>query len=108
GGYQALERYLNHACVTQLVLEYATDRAGTLMAFDGKEIGLGVVNPRIDEVESAATIRQAVERALTMYPAERIFLNPGCGFGTFSHRPVNTEPLAVKKIEAMVAAARDL
>jgi hypothetical protein len=24
------------------------------------------------------------------YPAERIFLNPDCGFGTFSNRPVNT------------------
>src|SRR5581483_501965 len=37
GGYQALGPYLSNTRVTQLVLEYATDRAGTLMAFEGKE-----------------------------------------------------------------------
>ena len=38
-------------------------------AFDGKELGLGVVNPRTDAVESSAEIRRAVERALRLYPA---------------------------------------
>ena len=32
--------------VQQLVLEYATPRAGDLLPFAGKELGLGVVNPR--------------------------------------------------------------
>ena len=54
GGYRPLAPYLERLNVTQLVLEYATDRAGDLMAFDGKELGLGVVNPRTDAVESTA------------------------------------------------------
>ena len=94
--------------MTQLVLEYATDRAGTLVAFEGKELGLGVVNPRSDQVETPAQIRSAVEKALALDPAERVFLNPDCGFGTFSNCPVNTREVASAKVAAMAAAARDL
>ena len=108
GGYQALRPYLDRLHVTQLVLEYATERAGTLMAFEGKELGLGVVNPRTEQVETLAKIRSAVEAALKLYPAERVFLNPDCGFGTFSSRPMNTREMASAKVAAMAAAARDL
>jgi 5-methyltetrahydropteroyltriglutamate--homocysteine methyltransferase len=108
GGYQALKGHLDRLAVTQLVLEYATDRAGDVIAFPEKELGLGVVNPRTDAIESAASIRSAVEQALRVYPASSVFLNPDCGFGTFSNRPMNSEAVAAAKISAMVAAARDL
>jgi 5-methyltetrahydropteroyltriglutamate--homocysteine methyltransferase len=108
GGYQALKEHLDRLTVTQLVLEYATDRAGDVIAFSAKELGLGVVNPRTDIIESAASIRSAVEQALRVYPASSLFLNPDCGFGTFSNRPMNSEAVAAAKISAMVAAARDL
>ena len=108
GGYQTLASYLERLDVTQLVLEYATDRAGDLMAFGGKELGMGVVNPRTDDVESTPAIRAAVEDALRFYAPEQIFLNPDCGFGTFSNRPMNSWEIAAAKVGAMVAAARDL
>ena len=108
GGYQSLRPYLDRLEVTQLVLEYATDRAGSLVAFDRKELGLGVVNPRTQRVERPEEIRSAVEAALELYPAERVFLNPDCGFGTFSNRPMNTRETASAKVAAMAAAARDL
>jgi 5-methyltetrahydropteroyltriglutamate--homocysteine methyltransferase len=108
GGYQSLRPYLDRLRITQLVLEYATDRAGALVAFDDKEIGLGVVNPRTEQVETPAQIRVAVEKALDLYPAERVFLNPDCGFGTFANRPMNTRETASAKLAAMAAAARDL
>ncbi len=108
GGYQALRTYLDRLQITQLVLEYATERAGTLVEFEGKELGLGVVNPRTDQVETPEQIRAAVEEALVLYPAERVFLNPDCGFGTFSNRPMNTLDIASAKVAAMAAAARDL
>ena len=72
------------------------------------DLGLGVVNPRTDEVETPEQIRGAVEEALRLYPADRVFLNPDCGFGTFSNRPMNTLPTASAKVAAMAAAARDL
>jgi 5-methyltetrahydropteroyltriglutamate--homocysteine methyltransferase len=37
-----------------------------------------------------------------------VFLNPDCGFGTFSNRPMNTVETASAKVGAMAAAARDL
>jgi 5-methyltetrahydropteroyltriglutamate--homocysteine methyltransferase len=108
GGYQPLASYLERLDVTQLVLEYATERAGDLMAFGGKELGMGVVNPRTNDVESTPAIRAAVEDALRFYTPDQIFLNPDCGFGTFSNRPMNTWETAAAKVGAMVAAARDL
>lgn len=108
GGYQALRPYLNRLQVTQLVLEYATDRAGALIPFEGREVGLGVVNPRTEQIETPRQIRRAVEDALVLYAPERVFLNPDCGFGTFSSRPMNTFDVASAKVAAMAAAARDL
>jgi 5-methyltetrahydropteroyltriglutamate--homocysteine methyltransferase len=108
GGYLPLKPTLDRIQVRQLVLEYATERAGGLLEFDGKELGLGVVNPRIPTVESEATLRASIERAMELYPADRLFLNPDCGFATFSNRPVNDPGIAVAKMKAIVAAARSL
>jgi len=106
GSYHPLAPYLERIHVQQLVLEYATERAGTLLTFAGKELGLGVVNPRTEMVESPDTIRAAIEQALQLYPAERVFLNPDCGFGTFSNRPVNSSEIACEKLRAIVDAAQ--
>src|SRR5581483_7079808 len=86
GSYHPLVPYLRRMQVQQLVLEYATERAGDLFKFEGKELGLGVVNPRTERIESADEIRQAIRKALNFYRPEDLFLNPDCGFGTFSQR----------------------
>jgi len=52
----------------QLVLEYATERAGTLVGFEGKELGLGVVNPRTNQVETRSRFVRAVEEASVSLP----------------------------------------
>lgn len=108
GSYAPLTGYLNQLNVQQLVLEYATDRAGDLMRFQAPELGLGVVNPRTADAEAADAICRSVEAALELYPADRIWLNPDCGFSTFSLRPVNTPDRAIAKLERMAAAARTL
>jgi 5-methyltetrahydropteroyltriglutamate--homocysteine methyltransferase len=108
GSYHALAPYFDQLRVAQLVLEYATERAGTLIRFEGKELGLGVTNPRSGSVESAADIRRRVEHALEYYPADKVFLNPDCGFGTFSSRPMNSADVACAKLRAMAAAAKAL
>lgn len=116
GSYQPLAPYLERMNVQQLVLEYATPRAGDLVKIGrdgerdgkGKELGLGVVNPRTPEVESPAQIVARVEQALRHLPPERIFLNPDCGFGTFSSRPMNTFEIARAKLVSMTRAAAAL
>ena len=94
--------------VRQLVLEFATERAGDLMPFEGKEIGLGVVNPRTDRIESPDEIARRVERAADFYPPERIWLNPDCGFATFADSPVASAAVAEAKLGVIVEAARKL
>jgi 5-methyltetrahydropteroyltriglutamate--homocysteine methyltransferase len=108
GGYRPLLPYLERMNVTQLVLEYATERAGDLVSFAGKEIGLGAVDPRTDRVEERCEVRRRIEEALTLYRGDRVFLNPDCGFATFSNRPVNTAETAERKLRALVDAAREL
>jgi len=107
GGYAPLRPYLERMNVRQLVLEYATERAGDLIPFDGKELGLGVVNPRTDRVETPEEIRSSLSRALEMFPPDRLFLNPDCGFGTFSRRPLSTRDVAAGKLAAIVEAAKE-
>jgi 5-methyltetrahydropteroyltriglutamate--homocysteine methyltransferase len=108
GSYAPLATWLDQVPVTQLVLEYATPRAGAVISPGGKELGLGVVNPRTDATESVESIVQRVESGLRVVPRERLFLNPDCGFGTFSARAVNSAEVAERKLAAMAEAARRL
>jgi 5-methyltetrahydropteroyltriglutamate--homocysteine methyltransferase len=94
--------------VRQLVLEYATPRAGDLVPVGDKELGLGVVNPRIPDVESTDAIVARVKEALRELPPDRVFLNPDCGFGTFASRPMNAPDVASRKLAAMKGAAQEL
>lgn len=108
GSYAPLTPYFNQIEARQLVLEYATERAGDILPFPGKELGLGVVNPRTSEVETPDQIVSRVERALAFYSPRQIFLNPDCGFGTFSNRPINAPDVAARKLQSMVQAAEQL
>ena len=48
---------------------------------------------------------ERVREVLQYLPPERIFLNPDCGFGTFSSRPMNSVKVATRKLEALAQAA---
>lgn len=108
GSYAALKSTFEGLNVDQLVLEYATPRAGEVTAIQGKELGMGVVNPRTDDVESPEEIIRHVQEALQFLAPDKVFLNPDCGFGTFSARPMNEEAVIRAKLEALVSAARKL
>src|SRR5712692_6937933 len=112
GNYGPLLPYLMRMHVDQLVLEMATPRAGELEVFkeyrNEKEIGLGVVNPRTDDIEEPAAIVQSVKRVLQFFDPDKITLNPDCGFGTFAERCVNTPEIAYRKLKAIGEAAEML
>lgn len=110
GNYGPLLPHLMQMDLDQLVLEMATPRAGEVEVFkeygNEKEIGLGVVNPRSDEVEDVESICERVKAFLQYFDAEKIYLNPDCGFGTFAERNVNTPEISARKLEAIAQAAR--
>ena len=91
-----------------LALEFSTPRAGELSSLlDGTHIsdrsilGLGVINPRSDEVETPQFIIKKAEEALKWLKPEQLWLNPDCGFATFANRPVNTEGIIAQKLAAL-------
>lgn len=112
GDYVPLMPYLAEMRVDQLVLEFATPRAGDVDALrdyiGDKEIGFGVVNPRTDEVEKPSEIVARVERITRFIDAKKIYLNPDCGFGTFAEAPVNTPRTAYNKLRSIRIAAEEL
>ena len=109
GNYGPMLPYLVQMNVDQLVLECATPRAGEMEVFkeyaNEKELGMGVVNPRTDHIESAGEIVAKVKTILECFDPDKIYLNPDCGFGTFAERNVNTPDAAGKKLKAMSEAA---
>ncbi len=112
GNYGPLLPYLVQMNVDQLVLECATPRAGEMEVFkeyaNEKEIGLGVVNPRTDELETPAMIVERVNEMLEYFDADKIYLNPDCGFGTFAERNINTSEGAFHKMRVIGEAAQEL
>jgi 5-methyltetrahydropteroyltriglutamate--homocysteine methyltransferase len=109
GNYGPMLPFLVQMNIDQLVLECATPRAGEMEVFkeyrNEKEIGLGVVNPRTDVIESPEEIVSKVKEILQFFDPDKVYLNPDCGFGTFAERNVNTPETAEKKLMAMVQAA---
>ena len=112
GNYGPLLPYLMEMKIDQLVLEFATPRAGELEVFgeygDEKEIGLGVVNPRSTDVESPEAIERRVKEATKFFDPSKVYLNPDCGFGTFAERPVNDATTASAKLRSISTAAGKL
>jgi len=109
GDYARLLPALEPMRVDQFVLEYATPRAGDIevvgRVLSDRELGLGVVNPRTDEVETVSAIVAKAEKALEFYRPDQLFLNTDCGFGCFASRSVNVEEIAYRKLCAIVEAA---
>ncbi len=95
-----------------LTLEFSTPRAGELSSLleDSRitadtALGLGVINPRNDQIETLDNILSRVEEALVYLPKERLWLNPDCGFATFSNSPVNNLENISCKIRTLTEAA---
>ena len=112
GNYGPMLPFLMQMNIDQLVLECATPRAGEMEVFkeyrNEKEIGLGVVNPRTDVIESPDEVVTKVKEILKFFDPDKVYLNPDCGFGTFAERNVNTPETAKKKLLVMAQAAAKL
>jgi methionine synthase II (cobalamin-independent) len=48
---------------------------------DGRELGAGVVDVKGFQEETAESVGRRIRRVLQACPAEKLTLNPDCGFG---------------------------
>ena len=113
GPYTPLIKLFENIDTDALMLEFSTKRAGELSSlFESKKIreeiilGLGVINPRTDVIEKHEDMLERAEEALRYTSKERLFLNPDCGFATFSNRPVSTLDVIDKKLTELETAVK--
>jgi 5-methyltetrahydropteroyltriglutamate--homocysteine methyltransferase len=75
---------------------------------DDRRVGVGVVNQKLEQIESVDEIVAKIERAVAIFGPERVLLNPDCGFATFADNPVSSASVAEAKLSNMAQAARQL
>src|SRR5207245_2190795 len=95
----------------ELALEFAMPQAGAMDVLarlpDRLRLGLGCVDVRCAEREAPETIVARVRQALRYVPAERLTLNPDCGFAPSGNNPIPLDE-AYAKLKALGEAARRL
>ena len=108
GSYDGLLKLFEKSGCDTFMLEFATPRAGEIQTLFKNEfmrnhatIGLGVINPRNDKIESENEIVQSVENLLKFIPKNRILLNPDCGFATFASKSLNSYKIISAKLNAL-------
>jgi 5-methyltetrahydropteroyltriglutamate--homocysteine methyltransferase len=106
GTWAQLMRYLNALHADHVVLECAHRPPEELAVFKDLKpeigFGLGVIDIKANEVESADAVARAIERAERMLGAGRVrYIHPDCGFWMLKR------PIADAKIRALVQG-RDL
>jgi len=103
GHYDFLFPAVLGARVDQLVLEFARKGYADLpvLAKFGwdRAVGLGVIDVKNPEVESAELVARRIRAALELVPADRLMINPDCGLRHL------TETQARAKLATMVQGA---
>ena len=112
GDYRPLLPLLSRAPVGTLFLELATPRAGEMEVLReipaSKRIGVGVVNQKVPNIESAEEVLARAERAVALFGPHRVLLNPDCGFATFADNPIASAAIAAGKLTVIAEVARKL
>ena len=112
GDYRALLPFFKQLDVGTFMLELATPRAGEIEVLrelaDDRRIGVGVVNQKLKTIESVDEVLARAETAIALFGAERVLLNPDCGFATFADNPLASSQIAEGKLRSIVAASARL
>lgn len=112
GDYRPLLPLLSAVDVGTLTLELCTNRAGEIDVLatlpDDRRLGVGVLNQKDHWVDDVADVVTRAEKAIGLFGAERVLLNPDCGFATsFADNPIVSAEVAEAKL-TVLAQARDL
>jgi len=108
GDYRPLLGFLRQVRVGTLFLELCTPRAGEMEVLkslpEDRRLGVGVVNQKLDNVETVEEIVTKAEKAIHLFGRERVLLTPDCGFATFADNPVSSAKVAEEKLRQMTQA----
>jgi 5-methyltetrahydropteroyltriglutamate--homocysteine methyltransferase len=102
GSYQFLFPAIMDARVQAISMEFARRGEDDIKLFKTVpfQVGIGVIDVKTNEVESAAFVADRIRRALEVVPAERLVVNPDCGLVRLPR------DVAFAKLNAMVEGTR--
>jgi 5-methyltetrahydropteroyltriglutamate--homocysteine methyltransferase len=111
GGYDPIaERLFNELAVDVFLLEYDSERAGTLapLRFVPRDKGvvLGLVSSKVPQLESADDLVRRIEEASRHVPLENLALSPQCGFASSLDGNLLTEDDQWRKLKLVADTAR--
>jgi len=111
GGYETILPHLKRLNVEQLMMEFSIPVAGDVAVLKElpphMKIGLGCVDVRFPEIDTSEKIVERVRKALEHVAAERLTLNPDCGFAPGKDHAVPLEE-AYLKLKNLGEAGRRL
>jgi 5-methyltetrahydropteroyltriglutamate--homocysteine methyltransferase len=109
GGYEAILHHVRRLKVSQLLMEFSIPVAGDVAILrelpESVKVGLGCVDVRFAEIDTPESIVERVEKALAHVAAERISLNPDCGFAPGKDHEIPLEE-AYAKLNNLGLAAK--
>ena len=112
GSYEPLLPLLNSVNVGTVFLEFCTPRAGEINVLKNirrdLRIGLGSVNQKLSAIESVDSIVKRAKSCIDIIGADRLLLNPDCGFATFADNPLSSAGVAEAKLSALKQASEIL
>jgi 5-methyltetrahydropteroyltriglutamate--homocysteine methyltransferase len=111
GDFGTIWPALAQAQVDELALEFAMPQAGSIDVLahlpEKMRLGFGCLDVRCAEMETVEVIVARIRQALRYVSADRLTLNPDCGFAPSGNNPIPLdEPYA--KLKALGQAARQL
>lgn len=112
GGYELILPHVNRLRVDEVTMEFTADADGEEDAAvlgrlrDDLGVGLGCVDVTPGRIDDVETIVARVQRALRYVPAERLVLNPDCGFAPGSGARVDLDEVWAKLKNEGEAARR--
>ncbi len=102
--YRHLFPHVRKAHAEQLVLEFANREMAEIELCkhlpDGMELGFGAIDVKAFRAETAEDVAIRIRKALEHVPAEKLFVNPDCGFWD------TPRWVCKRKLHAMVEGAR--
>lgn len=111
GGYEAILHHVKRLKVEQLMLEFSIPVAGDVAVLKelppNVKIGLGCLDVRFPEIDTPEQVVERVEKALQHVPADRLWLNPDCGFAPGKDHETPLEE-AYAKLKSLAAGAKIL
>jgi len=113
GGYDAFaDKLFNGLQVDRLLLEYDSERAGSLEPLrfvpNNKTVVLGLVTTKEPRLESKDELKRRIDQAAKYLPLERLALSPQCGFASVAAGNLLDWDDQRRKLELVVETAKEV